>query len=360
MNTNLTKICYLWLALLLYPCVAYNQNNRFLNSRAEIVTHYLPENDIYFTLQVEKGTTINSLTSFFRVDPKVLLKINQWKPKATHVQSETVKVPIKHSSILSKPMAKDKEVGPYVQVYYQVKQCETMYHIAKKIFDTEVESLQKINKMSDNQVKVGQKLFIGYLHIYPASEPTLEKNKKDIKPTKHTIAKAEEKQTPVKTEKLKSCPTPKDKVEPKVVLTKKTTTTLDQSKPSPAAKNTKLNVTDKELKKDIEKQEEQKVTETEEIKKPEPKDKISNVVAMWDKTKSEGRSFFVLHNEAKLGSTMILSFPMTHRTVKAKVVGRIPDGTYTDDVMLFMSPAVANQLGVLDSKAKLQVHYALK
>ena len=66
---------------------------------------------------------------------------------------------------------------------------------------------------------------------------------------------------------------------------------------------------------------------------------------------------FVLHSEAKLNSEIEVYNPMRGRTVKAKVVGRIPEGRYTSDVNVVLSSATAKSLGALDNRFRVEIKY---
>jgi LysM repeat protein len=66
---------------------------------------------------------------------------------------------------------------------------------------------------------------------------------------------------------------------------------------------------------------------------------------------------YVLHADAKINSEIELHNPMIGRTVKAKVVGRIPEGTYNSDINVVLSSATAKSLGALDSRFRVEIKY---
>jgi hypothetical protein len=49
--------------------------------------------------------------------------------------------------------------------------------------------------------------------------------------------------------------------------------------------------------------------------------------------------------------------PMLKSHVKAKVLGKIPSGTYSEEVQLIISTAIARDLGILDSRFKVNIKY---
>lgn len=72
-------------------------------------------------------------------------------------------------------------------------------------------------------------------------------------------------------------------------------------------------------------------------------------------SKSSGK--FVLHPHARINSEISIYSPQLKRTVRAKVVGRIPDGTYMNDAGIVMSASTAKSLGALDGRFMVEMTY---
>lgn len=72
-------------------------------------------------------------------------------------------------------------------------------------------------------------------------------------------------------------------------------------------------------------------------------------LAIWKPGSQEGH-YFVLHPTAKVGSFMQVTNPMLHRTLTAKVAGKLTPGLYPSHVGLIVSPSLAKALGVLDQQ----------
>ena len=79
-------------------------------------------------------------------------------------------------------------------------------------------------------------------------------------------------------------------------------------------------------------------------------------VAFWNKAQTDYSNLFALHPRARLHSMIEITNPMMQKRVLVKVVGRIPP-TYTSDINLVVSPAVARRLGVLDPKFRAEVRF---
>ena len=84
---------------------------------------------------------------------------------------------------------------------------------------------------------------------------------------------------------------------------------------------------------------------------------LSDVIGYYDKSAAGARNFYVLFNDAKLGSTLDIYNPMLRRHVKAKVIGRIPANTYNNDVSIIISYSIAKELGIFDTRFKVNIKY---
>jgi LysM repeat protein len=71
--------------------------------------------------------------------------------------------------------------------------------------------------------------------------------------------------------------------------------------------------------------------------------------------KQEG--YYVLHSDAKINSEVEIYNPMARRTTKAKVIGKIPKGTYNPDINVVLSKATAKSLGALDARFMVEIKY---
>ena len=80
-------------------------------------------------------------------------------------------------------------------------------------------------------------------------------------------------------------------------------------------------------------------------------------VAFWPKDMKDQGDLMAMHRKAEIGSVISIYNPMSRRTVYAKVVGRIPDTVYKDDVVVVVSPLVANLLGAIDPRFFVKVKY---
>ncbi len=80
------------------------------------------------------------------------------------------------------------------------------------------------------------------------------------------------------------------------------------------------------------------------------RERMEQGVAFWQKGVKGESDFYALHRTAPKGSIIAVSNPMNQKTVYAKVIAKLPEGVYGDDVVIVVSPKVASQLGALDAR----------
>ncbi len=80
-------------------------------------------------------------------------------------------------------------------------------------------------------------------------------------------------------------------------------------------------------------------------------------VAFWQKESKEDSDLLALHREAPVNSIIEVTNPMSNVTVYVKVVGKIPDTAYGNDVVVVLSPLAAKTLGARDPRFFVKVKY---
>lgn len=72
----------------------------------------------------------------------------------------------------------------------------------------------------------------------------------------------------------------------------------------------------------------------------------------------DGSKMLVLHRTAPVGRVIKITNPMTNKTTFAKVVGKFTENESTKDVIIVMTKAVADSLGVLDKRFFCNLTYS--
>lgn len=81
--------------------------------------------------------------------------------------------------------------------------------------------------------------------------------------------------------------------------------------------------------------------------------------AFWQKNGDSSSELYALHRKAPINSVIAVTNPMSRRKVYAKVIGRIPENVYGSDIVIVVSPKVANLLGAKDPRFFVKLNYLL-
>jgi len=291
--------------------------------------------------KVKAKDTYYSIGRRYHVSPEALMKFNGTK-KATLSLGEIVKVPTDRpfgkSGKVAKETAKEKKARlaeekrlakkqkeplPVTQspapnqtvkeavvvqpvqtagtppTEYKVSAGETLYSISKR-FNTTVDDITKLNNLSSTTLSPGQILLIQ--SASPAAQPS-------VAPVAHYD----------------------------VVITKRDTTAAVS-----VVKPTKDSST------------EHRFTSN----RFGLYEKDESGIATWiDDTSLDPNKKLVLHRIAPIGTVIKITNPMTNRTTFAKVVGRFTDSEATKDVIIVMTKNVADALGALDKRFRVNISY---
>lgn len=79
-------------------------------------------------------------------------------------------------------------------------------------------------------------------------------------------------------------------------------------------------------------------------------------IAIW-RNDNGTRKIYALHRHARLNAYITVTNPMNARSVRAKVIGRLPSGVYNDDVIVVLSPRAANLLDAKDARFFVKLNY---
>ena len=179
------------------------------------------------------------------------------------------------------------------RMYYKVKPKETVFRVARRYFNLSILALKERNGLQSDRLAIGQVLYIGKIPV----------------------------DFPSGVNELK--------VETGTLFTDSLLVDITEVRTSPF---------------DVYRLQGQKIS-------------AGKGVAFWDRSKESDKHLFVLHKSARPNSILELVNPMNGRTVCAKVVGNIPAKSYTSDIELVVSPAVAKSLGVLDARFYITFQY---
>lgn len=276
---------------------ATGDSTHLLTFRDTIFIQNAPDIGSYFVHTIAPKQTLYSLLKFYRISQADLAEFNPPLQVRLPQIGDELRIPISKKLIrTTEPPSRRESYSP---VIYRVIPGEGMYTIARKYFNLDPATIIRLNKLEGSTIYPDQLLILGWI---PLSD--FNSTKGNIKQQKNSVKVAEserQKENEVKTE-----------------INNKATF---------------------------------EASETKYFKKTE------RGVAFWHRDLKNSTGMYVLSNDAVPGSVISISNPMYNNTVYAKVVGSIPANTYSPDVMLIVSPEVAQKLGARDERFYAQISY---
>lgn len=268
--------------------------------------------DVYTVCKSPASSELDWLGKLAGVNIHEIADYQAFIQKKSKIRPGHTALPINKGYIISNPHFK-KWKHSYVVVKYRVKKGETMFSIARQYFDTSEDFIVAINKKSDYNVKTGEELIMGWLLLPEITSGEVRKDKKE-----KSVEKNNDRNNAIKT------------ITSQKEIRKETPVIQAPEEVLPRLKEEAFIQIEK------------------------------NVIGIWDKNGSASENYYALFNEVAPGNYIEAYNPMLKRVIKAKVIGRIPAGTYADDIELILNPAAARELGLLDIRFKALVKYMMK
>jgi len=236
-----------------------------------------------------------------------------------------------HFTLVSERIKSHKPNQNYVPLRFTVSKGETLYSIAKKYTNREVQDIMLLNHMSDPKLDLNQSLLIGYIELpYSMASDPIASTKIDlalaVEPTKVTTRKRQLLNVLAQTKPIK----------PFVIDTwypNKAALTIERKLEELTIDSTKL-----------------ASDESHQFTREKG-------LAYWQTINSNSKDLIVLHKNARINESITLFNPMMGREVKATVVAPIPEKSYPDNISVVISPAVAEALGALDKRFIVEMTY---
>lgn len=324
--------------------------------------------DLYLTHTVQPKETWFAIGRMYNAVPKDIATLSGVTMDKLAIGQE-LKVPLTAHNFSQDGKKAADEV--FVPLYHIVQEKEWMYRISQHYNKIPIESLEKWNSVTNDQLQAGMKLTVGYLKVKTASSPLAANGLKKLIVPAATAGGAATKpaaESPVvKTEK------PADT---KTTETKPVDTKATEPKAVEAHKE--------ELKKEEPKKEEVK----KDIGTPPPTTPVTPVTntaegnytgykgGYFKNTYSaSGKStagnagifrstsgwkdgkYYALINNVPVGTIVKITYSSTNKSVFAKVLGQMPDMRESVGLTLRLSDAAAAELGAEMGKFYVDVAY---
>ena len=380
------KFTFILLITIITGAYSQQSSKPLIDQGSEVLIDRLPENDFFYTHVFQKGQTVYSLARTFKTSVREIYALNNLSANTSIDIGQTVKVPFNVSSLYTESSSTYNSSNKFVPVYYVVQPKETLYGIGKTYFKQDVATFAKRNKINGTSISIGQKLLIGWLPLN-GEGPVVKVNTTVVR--SDVPKKVERPEIAQKVELIQNVTTDsqKDKVAiaqkvvkeevaqkvdptnivsplaPKPRKDKFVTTIItpesikdDENKvtvPNPNDIKDEIAKASEEIPDTLANTLEQPVKEV----APTTRMRQTRGIGIWERDSKVSSMSFVLHHTAKKGSTIELYNPQLNRKTTAKVLGRIPLGTYPSDVSVIMSKKVAESLGALDTRIMVELKF---
>lgn len=279
-----------------------------------------------------------SIGRTYNQSPKEIAPFNNTTMDKALAIGQKIKIPLTTANFSQDGNKAADEV--FVPLYHTVQEKEWMYRISTNFNKVSPEAIQKWNGVTNDQLKAGMQLIVGYLKVKQTQSPLASMGLKKIPatPTTPVVVK-----------------------EPKVEEPKKETT-----------------VTPPQAKEEVTKTE----TEVKEEPKSEPVTSLPNNPPASHKGGSfkklfveSGNSatgnagvfkstsgwndgkYYALMNNVPVGTIVKVSFSSTNKSIYAKVLGQLPEMKESQGLTIRISDAAASELGVELTKFYVDVKY---
>ncbi|MDF1696195.1 MAG: LysM peptidoglycan-binding domain-containing protein [Saprospiraceae bacterium] len=310
---------------------AQNSSTTYFDNDDIIQVELSNNSDYYYLHTIKKGHSIYALSKIFGVSVDNLMRLNAIRDVSSLKIGQKIKIPIQDSYLFKGTNLRGLKYGHYVPVYYQTKPKDNLFRISRIYFKQPTEDLVKRNNLKDNHLSLGQSILVGWFPIDSAIPRKEVEQREEIEEDLEIAV--------VETEEDES-------QDVRIEYNQDVTSELLESDVMNGVDSTEKSLIPSNFNMDL--LGKLKYSESmKEIRKYE--------VANWDKTIQDNGSIYVLHKSAIIDSYIELYNPILRRTLKAKVIGRIPYGAYTKDVTLVLSPRTAKQLGAEDRRFKVEV-----
>jgi len=292
-----------------------------------------------------------SIGRLYNVSPKEIAPFNSTSMDKPLSIGEKVRIPLNASNFSQNGQKAADEV--FVPVYHIVAEKEWMYRISTNYNKVPTAYIEKWNGITNDQLKAGMKLVVGYLKVKPGQSALASKGSATMKTETATVVETKPATTQgstgtiatttVATQQSTSTKTEDKKSEP--VAEKSTPVTVSENKPITVATTTTPSNVD--------------------FKGGYFKSQFDNAgksssgsAAIFRSTSgwSDGK-YYALMNNVPVGTIVKVSNTSNNKIVYAKVLGNLADIKENSGLAIRISNAAAAELGAGENKFSAAITY---
>lgn len=296
--------------------------------------------NLYIEHKVVAKETWYSIGRLYNLIPKDIATFNKSSINKPLAIGQGLKIPLNDFNFSQDGSKAADEV--FLPIYHTVAEKEWMYRISTNHNKVPVANLEKWNSITNNELKPGMDLVVGYLKVKKGQSALASKGSSKIsiaaKPTANELAK---KDVPTKDPlpQVKDVATDVDKsVVPTHQETKQITNT---STPTNGSTNTGS----------------YKGGYFRTMYKDAGNNSTGNAGVFRSTSGWNDGKYYALMNNVPVGTIVKVTFPSTNKTVYAKVLGQLPEMKESNGLSLRISDAAASELGVAMNKFYVDVKY---
>ena len=287
-----------------------------------------------------------SVGRIYNISPKIMAPYNQLILEKGLAIGQVIKGPLNEINFSQDGIAATDEV--LIPIYYKVKLKETLYSISTINNKVPVATIKKWNKLNSDAVSNGSNMIIGYLKVKKDLSP-LANSAVKVEPVSSSATIIAENKPPVIIEKpitRKEEPLKKEEPKNKAIektepIVKNNSTVKPQIEPGTTKGNGGI------FKNSFDKQ------ATTNLKDEKGQAGTFKSTSGWEDGK-----YYCLHNSAQPGTIIRITNSVNQRIVYAKVLDVIPDIKQNEGMIIRLSNAAADELGVITDMFECTLSYS--
>jgi LysM repeat protein len=342
---------FLLIALFSLPLLVQAQNKLLL------VEGETP--NLFLDHKVAPKENYYSIGRIYNVSPKEVAPFNNLVLENGLSLGQRLKIPLVASNFLQLGEALEGEV--LVPLYHIVNGKESLYKISTLYNKVPIETLKKWNSLKANGIANGTKLIVGYLKIKKELSPL--SNMAKVKPADEVTSKVEAAvkpvvvaKEPINSEPIKPVETAKKTAGVNLPVAEKVSTepiaTKVVKEAAPVNQVPKTVGLVKDFKGGVFKSDYE-----EQVRKGELTFEKGEVGLFKSNSGWEDGKYYCLHNSSNPGTIIKITSNLTGISVYAKVLDLIPDIKQNSGLLIIISNAAAQELGMGDGKFDCSLNY---
>lgn len=312
---------------------------------------------LYIIHTVQAKENYYSIGRMYNISPREMAPFNNLKLETGLTLNQIIKVPLTTVNFLQDGNAAADEV--LVPVHHIIQDKEGLYRIAVSYNKLPIETLKRWNNIKGDAVPNGTSLVIGYLKVKTALSPlaNMAKSKpadiivKDQPVFKKEVPVVVKEKEPVAVMK-KELPIPVKEKEAVIVPVKKNPPVVVK-KMVPAEQPATIASTGKTFNGGI-----FKTVYDKQEKKNAVINETGGAAVFKSNSGWQDGKYYCLHNAASPGTIIKITSTVSGKTIYAKVLDVIPDIKQNNGLLIRISNAAAQELGVGDARFDCTLSYS--